>query len=143
MDGTLTQSGTSAVSEVPGASDPSAPVMTDPPIGVGGSSGLTTVPDRTGTSEPDEALRSAFQAQLDDPALVLSPDYIGADRRRRGLRARVARATFRPRRSLLRMEVLVVAVVAVMVAAALVTVGQAGRKRVCQAEIRRGAIERN
>ena len=128
MDGTLTQSGTSAVPEVPGASDPSAPAMTDPPIGVGGSSGLTTVPDRTGASEPDEALRSAFQAQLDDPALVLSPDYIGADRRRRGLRARVARATFRPRRSLLRMEVLVVAVVAVMVAAALVTVGQAGRK---------------
>ena len=53
-------------------------------------------------------------ADLDHPNLVLSDGYVGPDRRRTGLRARVARATFGPRRSLLRMELLVVLAVVVL-----------------------------
>jgi hypothetical protein len=70
---------------------------------------------------PDELL-----ADLDDPDLVLSPGYIGTDRRDRRRWARVRRATFSPRRSLLRLELAVVAVVAVVVVASLATVGLRG-----------------
>jgi hypothetical protein len=66
---------------------------------------------------PDELI-----ADLDDPDLVLSPGYIGTDRRERGRWARVRRATFSQRRSLLRLE-LVVAVVVIVVVASMVMVG--------------------
>jgi hypothetical protein len=59
---------------------------------------------------------------LDDPSLVLSEGYIGADRRSPGLWSRLRRGTFPTRRSLLRLEALVVALVAVVVVGALVLV---------------------
>ena len=54
---------------------------------------------------------------LDDPSLVLSEDYIGADRRSQGLWSRLRRGTFPTRRSLLRLEALVVVLVVVVVGA--------------------------
>ncbi|HEV3130998.1 MAG TPA: hypothetical protein VGY51_03475 [Acidimicrobiales bacterium] len=71
----------------------------------------------------EEALPPELLADLEDANLVLSPGYIGSDRRGQGLRARVLRATFAQRRSLLRLELLVVAVVAVLVVASVVLVG--------------------
>ena len=52
---------------------------------------------------------------LDDPRLVISEGYVGRDRRRTGVRARLVRTTHGFRRRLLRLEVLVIAAVAVMV----------------------------
>ena len=77
------------------------------------------------TCEPGavEALSSAFTAEINDPSLVLSPGYIGPDRRATGLRAWLARATFKQRRSLLSLEFLVVAVVAALAAATILLVG--------------------
>ncbi len=79
----------------------------------------------SGTGEPgaEEALSSAFTAEINDPNLVLSPGYIGSDRRAAGLRAWLARATFKQRRSLLSLEFLVVAVVAALAAATILLVG--------------------
>lgn len=71
----------------------------------------------------DVALSSAFRAEIDDPELVLSPDYIGHDRRATGMRAWLARATFKQRRSLLSLEFLVLAVVAALAAATVLAVG--------------------
>lgn len=56
-------------------------------------------------------------ADLDDPRRVLSEGYIGVDRRRPGLPAALARATFSQRRSLLRLEFLIVIGAAAIVAA--------------------------
>jgi hypothetical protein len=57
--------------------------------------------------------------ELDDPQLVITDDYIGADRRRSGARAVVGRATF-VRRRLLRLDILIVlAVVALVIGATL------------------------
>jgi hypothetical protein len=75
----------------------------------------------------DEALHSAFQDELDDPGLVLSPGYIGPDRRTSGLRARLSRATFRQRRSVLSLEFVVVAVVVTLVIASVLLVDPGGR----------------
>jgi hypothetical protein len=71
----------------------------------------------------EEALPPELLADLEDANLVLSPGYIGSDRRGKGLRARVLRATFAQRRSLLRLELVVVAVVAVLVVASVLLVG--------------------
>jgi hypothetical protein len=71
----------------------------------------------------EEALPPELLADLEDANLVLSPGYIGADRRGKGVRARVLRATFAQRRSLLRLELLVVAVVSVLVVASVLLVG--------------------
>jgi hypothetical protein len=71
----------------------------------------------TGELVAEEALSSAFTAEINDPSLVLSPGYIGPDRRATGLRALLARSTFKQRRSLLSLEFLVVAVVAALAAA--------------------------
>jgi hypothetical protein len=75
---------------------------------------------------PDEAAPSAFLADLDDPELVISEGYIGPERRATGLRARLLRATFGQRRSLLRLDLLVVAAVVVLVVAALLVAGATG-----------------
>ena len=72
---------------------------------------------------PDEATPSAFLADLDDPELVISEGYIGPERRATGLRAPLLRATFGQRRSLLRLDLLVVAAVVGLVAAALLGAG--------------------
>ena len=61
-------------------------------------------------------------ADLDEPSLVLSEGYIGADRRSGGLLARLRRVTFPPRRSFLRLEAMVVALVVVVVVGAMVMV---------------------
>ncbi|MGO8871940.1 MAG: hypothetical protein ACLQPH_11175 [Acidimicrobiales bacterium] len=58
-------------------------------------------------------------ADLHEQNLVFSAGYVGPDRRATGLRARLGRATFRQRRSLLRLELVVLGVVAVMVTASL------------------------
>ena len=76
-----------------------------------------------GDPSADEALSSAFRAEIDDPELVLSPAYIGHDRRATGLRAQLARATFKQRRSLLSLEFLVVAVVVALATATILLVG--------------------
>jgi hypothetical protein len=76
-----------------------------------------------GHPSTDDALSSAFRAEIDDPELVLSPAYIGHDRRATGLRAWLARATFKQRRSLLSLEFLVVAVVVALAAATILLVG--------------------
>jgi hypothetical protein len=62
-------------------------------------------------------------ADLDHPRLVLSDGYVGPDRRGPGPVARLRRATFEQRRSLLRLELLIVATVVAVVIAALVWVG--------------------
>jgi hypothetical protein len=71
----------------------------------------------------DETLPPELLADLHDPELVLSPDYIGTDRRAGGLVARVRRATFAQRRSVLRLEVVVLAMVAVVVLASILLMG--------------------
>jgi len=92
-----------------------------------------TGPARPGTptrpAEPVEApateepLPSELLADLEDGSLVLSPDYIGSDRRARGLWRRLRRATFSQRRTLLRLEGLVVALVVIVVVASVLLVG--------------------
>jgi hypothetical protein len=71
-------------------------------------------PSGTDTEEP---LAPELLADLDDPRLVLSEDYVGTDRRGTGFVARLLRATFPQRRTLLRLEI--------MVAVALAAVGMA------------------
>jgi hypothetical protein len=74
----------------------------------------------------EHPLPGELLADLDDPDLVLTPGYIGTERRDRGRWARVRRATFTQRRSLLRLELAVVAVVAVLVVASVVMAGLHG-----------------
>ena len=62
-------------------------------------------------------------ADLEDPNLVLSPGYIGHDRRASGLKARVLRATYSQRRSLLRLEFVVAAVATVVLMSSVLLVG--------------------
>ena len=57
-------------------------------------------------------------ADLDDPRLVLSEAYIGIDRRRPGTTRTLARLVHFRRRSLLRLDVLIVLAVAVLVVTA-------------------------
>ncbi len=71
----------------------------------------------TETEVPDGLL-----ADLDDPSLVLSEGYIGPDRRGAGLRDRLGRITYPSRRSLLRLEAAVMALVAVVVTGTLIVV---------------------
>ena len=103
---------------------PSAPAVAGPggapslPVGAEGA--------ETELAGSDEAAGSAFLADLDDPGLVISEGYIGAERRATGLRARLNRATFGQRRSLLRLDLLVVAAVVVLAAASLVVAVAAG-----------------
>ena len=59
---------------------------------------------------------------LDDPGLVITEGYIGADRRRRGARAGVARASWIGRRRLLRLDLVIVLALVALVAGALVLV---------------------
>src|ERR1700685_2235306 len=68
----------------------------------------------------EEPLPSGLLADLDDASLVLSPDFIGSDRRAQGLWGRLRRATFSQRRSLLRLEGLVAALVVIVVVASVV-----------------------
>jgi hypothetical protein len=59
-------------------------------------------------------------ADLDDPRLVLSDGYVGLDRRRPGRWRSLSRVTYLPRRTLFRLDVLIVlAVVAVITGAVL------------------------
>jgi hypothetical protein len=74
----------------------------------------------------DHPLPGELLADLEDPDLVLTPGYIGSERRDRGRWARLRRATFNQRRSLLRLELVVVAVVAVLVVASVVMAGSHG-----------------
>ncbi len=86
-------------------------------------------------AEPDEfalldgVAQAGLLADLDQPGLVLSAGYIGADRRTAGLRARVHRATFGQRRALVRLEFVVVAVVVVLMAASILMLGSVDRAR--------------
>jgi hypothetical protein len=77
----------------------------------------------------EEPLPSELLADLDDESLVLSTDYIGSDRRARGLWGRLKRATFAQRRSLLRLEGLVAALVVIVVVASVVLVGSTSPSR--------------
>ncbi len=76
---------------------------------------------------PAPALPAGATAELDDPHLVLSEGYIGTDRRRFGLRAGLSRATYLPRRRLMRIEVLIVLAVAAMVVGAGLLVSSGSR----------------
>jgi hypothetical protein len=64
---------------------------------------------------------------LDDPRLVLTGAYIGADRRRRGARAGVARATWVGRRRLLRLDLLIVLALVALVVGAVLLVANGGQ----------------
>ena len=74
----------------------------------------------------EEALSSAFRDELDEPGLVLSDRYIGPDRRASGLLARLYRSTFGARRSLLKLEIAVLAVVAILVTATILLTAGGG-----------------
>ena len=71
--------------------------------GSAGHSIPTTVHPLTLGSTPD---LQDLVGVLDEPRLVLSESYIGADRRRRGVWATGARVTYPARRALLRLDVL-------------------------------------
>ncbi len=76
-----------------------------------------------------EPLPPELVADLDAPDLVLTDGYVGRERRRSGRWARLGRATFPSRRSALRVELLVVALVVAIVMVAAVSVGVLGRSR--------------
>jgi len=119
MDVTLTDAFPAAASD-----DPETLTRGDAPT-------TTTAPGAAapgggGDTLVEEDLAADLLADLDHPHLVLSEGYVGPDRRRTGLRSRVRRATFGQRRSLLRMEVLVVTVVAVLVIASILIMGVGG-----------------
>jgi hypothetical protein len=65
----------------------------------------------------EEVLATELLADLHDPSLVLSEDYVGPDRRSDGRLAHLRRITFSPSRSALRLEALVVALAVVVVVA--------------------------
>ena len=119
MDSTLTESGSAGAvgRSTTSAWDALLQQAADPRLAQGLDAG------RTGD---DEALRTAFRDQLDDPGLVLSTGYIGPDRRASGPLARLYRATFGARRSLLKLEVAVVAAVAALVTASIMLAGGGG-----------------
>jgi hypothetical protein len=145
MDGTLTDSPAAAglradvVAEVDASLDPStadggavadgaeipalemSAAVSSPKVGAAGASLLDQY---LGTDGP---LPASLLADLDHPDLVLSDGYVGPDRRGSGRLARLRRATFGQRRSMLRVELVVVAVVAVLVAASVVMIGSGGR----------------
>ena len=73
-----------------------------------------------------EPLAPELLSDLDHPDLVLSDGYIGPERRAGGRLARLRRATFSQRRSVLTLEFAVVVTVAAVVAAVLMT-GSGGR----------------
>lgn len=73
----------------------------------------------------EEALPAGILSDLDDPSLVLSDGYVGPDRRTDGLWAGIRRATFAQRRSLLRLEGVVLALVVVVVTASVLLVDSA------------------
>ena len=104
----------------------SAPVTGTP----GARAGISTrPPSPTDAPAVEEALPPELLADLDDASLVLSPDYIGSDRRARGLWGRLGRASFSQRRSLLRLEGLVLALVVIVVVASVALVGSASPSR--------------
>jgi hypothetical protein len=118
MESTLTDPAAALPAAVATVSSRHSVVETESP-------GDGPVTEETLDSLTEEALPPELLADLEDANLVLSPGYIGSDRRGKGLRARVLRATFAQRRSLLRLELLVVAVVAVLVVASVLLVGPA------------------
>jgi len=71
----------------------------------------------------EEDIDPDLLADLGDPNLVLSHGYVGPDRRGPGLPARLRRATFAPRRAVLRVELTVVALVAAVTVASVLLVG--------------------
>ncbi len=82
----------------------------------------TTAPEQPeDVTELLEPVGTELLSDLDHPDLVLSDGYIGPERRAGGRLARLRRATFSQRRSLLTLEFIVVITVAVVVAAVLVT----------------------
>jgi hypothetical protein len=85
-----------------------------------------------------EALSPELLSDLDHPRLVLSDAYLGPDRRGAGLWAALRRATFSQRRSVLRLELVVVAVVTVAVASML-AVGSNGAARPAVGDTARAA----
>jgi hypothetical protein len=89
------------------------------------SQGHSLLDEGSGTGEPgaEEALSSAFTAEINDSSLVLSPGYIGPDRRAAGLWARVYRATFLQRRKALSLEFAIVVVVLTLGIASVVLIG--------------------
>ena len=91
-------------------------------------------------SVPEADLPPHLLAVLDDPSLVLSEGYIGPDRRLGGFWARVHRVTFPSRRSLLRLEALVFALVVVVVLGAVALVRSEPSTPVATAAGRTGAV---
>ncbi len=74
-----------------------------------------------GADQLDRPVAPELLADLDHPNLVLSAGYVGPDRRAGGVLARIRRATFSQRRSLLSLEFAVVAVAVAVVASLLLT----------------------
>jgi hypothetical protein len=105
------------------AGDPET--LTEAGTPVTASSPGATLPLSTGAALGEEVAPELL-ADLDHPNLVLSDGYVGPERRNAGFRARVRRATFGQRRSLLRVELLVSMVVAVLVIASILVIGVGG-----------------
>lgn len=80
--------------------------------------------ESAGTVPHEAPLASGLVADLHDPRLVLSPGYIGTDRRATGAWAWLRRATFGQRRSVLRLEIAVLAAIAVVVTATVMLVNR-------------------
>jgi hypothetical protein len=75
--------------------------------------------DAVGDVDVDDLVDPGLLADLEDPNLVLSDDYVGSDRRATGPRAWLRRTTFVPRRSILRVELVVASALAVAVVSVL------------------------
>ncbi len=93
-------------------------------MGVAGHGGGVASPGlTTGSVAGDVEVTPGLLADLHDPRLVLSEHYVGTDRRARGLVARMRRATFAQRRSLLSLEALVVVAVAIVGVTSFLSIG--------------------
>ena len=89
----------------------------------------------------EEPLPDELLADLHSPDLVLHEAYVGPERRRRGLPARVGRVTFPSRRAALRLEALLLVLVLGVVAAVGATLGVFGRSPAASARDGRPAKE--
>jgi hypothetical protein len=111
----------------------SAPAVGTEPALFHAWSDPTPVP---GAPVTEPTLPSEILADLDDPSLVLSDGYIGSDRRTVGLWAGLRRATFSQRRSLLRLEGVVLVLAVVVVAASVLLVGSGSPTHVSATAVR-------
>jgi hypothetical protein len=147
MDGTLTDDSAPAAArshaavtvdaslDLP-AADPGAAPGTETGTDTGSTRPPASAPVAAGHSATsvldqylgiDAAPPASMLADLDLPDLVLTDGYVGPERRGSGRLDRLKRATFGQRRSMLQLEVMIVAVVVILAAASVTMLAAAGR----------------